>query len=126
MSCDMPGTQLGDIDYDELDPGIREVVRRLNDAHFTTTDSGDGYSKAEHIASGDAEAIPHVYILVEAGTIVAECERLMALVESWGLVVDAVGEGPIWIQATYDPTSAAGVVMLAGVLDVDIASSADN
>ena len=36
-----------DIDYGELDPGIRETVRRLNEEGFETCDSGDGVSKFE-------------------------------------------------------------------------------
>lgn len=31
-----------DIDYNEIDPGIRHVVKALNDAGYETTDSGDG------------------------------------------------------------------------------------
>lgn len=33
--------------YDQLDDGVRELVRLLRDNRFTTTDSGDGYSKPE-------------------------------------------------------------------------------
>lgn len=34
-----------EINYDELDPGIRELVRQLREAGWNTTDSGDGVSK---------------------------------------------------------------------------------
>jgi hypothetical protein len=33
------------IDYEALDPGIRQAVKVLNDYGFETCDSGDGYSK---------------------------------------------------------------------------------
>jgi hypothetical protein len=49
--------------YDELDPGIREVVRFLNDRGFHTTDSGDGRSKPqEWFDAGDAIPYPHVVV----------------------------------------------------------------
>ena len=39
--------QLGALDYNTLDPGIREVVRGLVSLGYDTTDSGDGVSKAD-------------------------------------------------------------------------------
>jgi hypothetical protein len=33
------------IDYEELDPGIRVLVKELNDRGVITSDSGDGVSK---------------------------------------------------------------------------------
>lgn len=33
------------MNYETLDPGIREVVRWLHSLGYKTTDSGDGYSK---------------------------------------------------------------------------------
>ncbi len=44
------------MNYYELDPGIREDVRRVREAGFETTDSGDGVSKA------DADALPYAHI----------------------------------------------------------------
>lgn len=111
----MNGTQFEDINYDELDPGIREVVRRLNNAGFTTTDSGDGVSKPE-ILDGDALDFPHVY-MVEMDDIVGESVRLRRLVESWGIAVGPVGS-KVWIQASFDPCDdQPSVIMLAGVND---------
>ncbi len=44
-----------------LDPGIRDVVVRLNNAGYVTTDSGDGVSKSDDaFASGCALPFPHV------------------------------------------------------------------
>lgn len=45
------------LNYEEMDPGIRDVVKALNEAGFETTDSGDG-SKAA--TDEDAFAFPHV------------------------------------------------------------------
>ena len=49
-------------DYDELDPGIREVVRLLRKHHFDTTDSGDGVSKDAD--PGEVLDYPHVHVFV--------------------------------------------------------------
>lgn len=49
--------------YDELDPGIREVVRALRDAGYNTIDSGDGVSKKGTHAEGEYLDFPHVLVL---------------------------------------------------------------
>ncbi len=60
-----------EMNYEELDPGIREIVRRLNAAGFETTDSGDGVSKpADWYASGEAIPFPHVVIAATADSMV--------------------------------------------------------
>lgn len=49
--------------YDELDPGIRDLVRFLRERHgFNTTDSGDG-SKAATMDC--AMPFPHVVIKID-------------------------------------------------------------
>lgn len=48
------------MNYDELDPGIREKVRAIHDLGYHTTDSGDGVSKP-----ADAEGVlpfPHIVV----------------------------------------------------------------
>lgn len=71
MAVEVPPSLVDDViastvdrpNYDELDPGIREIVRRLNDGGFLTTDSGDGVSKPrEWFDAGDAIPYPHVVI----------------------------------------------------------------
>ena len=47
------------IDYDALDPGIRETVRALRAANFRTTDSGDGRTKTYDWAL----PFPHVVVV---------------------------------------------------------------
>lgn len=61
-----------DIDFGELDPGVRELVRRLREQNFLTCDSGDGVSKPADERVFDR---PHVMI--------AEAHRLQTLVDSW-------------------------------------------
>ena len=78
---------------DALDPGIRDLVVQLNDAGFSTTDSGDGKSKpAEWYASGEAFPYPHVVCEVSQEQIVKETQRLSEVL------------GPTWrVEATYVP-----------------------
>jgi hypothetical protein len=61
-------TPVPEPDYDELDPGIREVVRLLFGAGFGTTDSGDGKTKGEFGAD-----YPHVHIFVPVPPVDSNC-----------------------------------------------------
>jgi hypothetical protein len=77
------------VNYEELDPGIREIVRALNDVGFETTDSGDGVSKpADWYASGEAIPFPHVVAQTTPETMVADAHR-MVFVLGAGWVVEA-------------------------------------
>lgn len=95
------------VDYDHLDPGIRDVVRLLNDAGFKTTDSGDGVSKPkpwyEPDERGITEALPfpHVVCLVaNRRALILEAHRLQAVL------------GPAWhIEGTYYPSTETAVLM---------------
>lgn len=64
------------IDYSQLDPGIRDIVRQLRDAGFETTDSGDGHSKAAEIFDGEALDYAHVFCVATPGHLVAEAKLL--------------------------------------------------
>ena len=48
------------LDYDQLDPGIRKTVRWLRSLGYETTDSGDGRSK--DLSDTDNLDVPHVAI----------------------------------------------------------------
>lgn len=75
--------------YDELDPGIREVVRALNDAGFDTSDSGDGVSKpADWYESGCAIPFPHVVMATSVASMVEDAKRAAAVLGS-GWTVEA-------------------------------------
>ena len=69
--------ELEAIDYSELDPGIRDVVRAMRDAGFNTTDSGDGVSKPKDDMC--ALEYPHVFAVTEPALMIAETDRLGAL-----------------------------------------------
>lgn len=99
------------VPYDDLDPGIRAVVRWLNDNGFTTTDSGDGktkYANGEECAMECAMPFPNVAIRVDAPELVPECRRLVGLLAGRGITPVPMGpdieEGVVNIQGHFDPT----------------------
>jgi hypothetical protein len=106
------------IDYDALDPGIRDTVRRLNILGFETTDSGDGVSKlaAGHPAD-EILNIPHVFIRCSPRDLADVADRLKRDLERNGFCVEPVGHSGIWIQGTLDPADETATIMLAGVTD---------
>lgn len=73
------------VDYTQLDPGVRDVVRLLRRQGFLTTDSGDGKSKPqEWFDAGDAMPFPNVTIRVEREGLFTEADRLRdVLGDSW-------------------------------------------
>jgi len=102
--------------YEELDPGIRKVVRWLNDNGFKTVDSGDGRTKFTEDGkplpeweSGDPDfdmVIPHPHVVIEVTpeALVSETDRLHRLVQE-RVAVEPIGfddEG-VSLQGTYDP-----------------------
>jgi len=100
--------------YDDLDPGIREMVRWLRTLGFNTTDSGDGVTKKEAIADGDALDMPHVAITCPPYRMVNEAQRLMKA------ITDRIGGGSIEpgdITASFDPADDSAVIMLVGIDD---------
>jgi hypothetical protein len=100
--------------YSELDPGIRETVRRLNDLGFETTDSGDGVSKPDMEC---AQSVPNVAITCKGKDMCVIADRLMREVTRGGFSVEPVGTGKVFIQATYDPADGTAVIQLIGVSD---------
>ena len=78
-------------DYETLDPGIRDIVRKVNAAGFETTDSGDGVSKPrDWYDSGEALPFPHVVAMTTPATMVADAHRMQGVL------------GPGWlVEASY-------------------------
>lgn len=104
------------IDYEQLDPGIRDLVRRLREAGFDTTDSGDGVSKPPEWYQPDERGIteafdfPHVVCKTEPHLLFAESRRLLALL------------GDEWdVEANYHPRHGSAT-MLARPSDERIAN----
>lgn len=98
--------------WPELDDGIRETVRALWLAGFEPTDSGDG-SKANTMEC--ALDVTHVFMRCEPGAVVAEAQRLLALVATWGERFAGPAAGPA-VQACYLPVDDVAVIELYGTL----------
>lgn len=94
------------VNYDELDPGIREVVKMLNDHGFETSDSGDGVSKPkEWFESGEAIPFPHVILPVPK-------EQMIVMAHG---VQELLGAG--WtVEASYQ-THTESAILFARTLD---------
>lgn len=78
----------GKLDYETLDPGIRDVVRMMRERGFDTTDSGDGHSK-----DNNPEALPfaHVFAMTTYHHVTVSGFRLrdLAKAQNWDATVEA-------------------------------------
>lgn len=114
------------IDYTKISPGIRELVRKLNEAGFVTTDSGDG----SNYENGMECAIPFPNVHIDPvpnddgsyheatkGIIARLCtSNLLLTLESW-----EIHPKPGQIQLTYDPVGdAQWILSLYNISDVDL------
>lgn len=69
------------LDYEQMNPGIRDVVIFLRDNGFTTCDSGDGATR-DH----DCDLpLPYVHMQIPRNSIAVEVERLAALMMQRGI-----------------------------------------
>lgn len=103
------------MNYDDLDPGIRETVRWLRGLGYETTDSGDGETKSEEHRSVDG---PHVFMRVDHRSVASDADLLFLSLRHAGIHAT---EG--MVQATYDPGSAVQVLALFGVDDAMLAAA---
>lgn len=133
------------IDYDEIDPGVRRLVRLLRDNGFETCDSGDGVSKYADAPEDDeiedgpvlvadwagcAEPVANVYMQIDPARMVSEAHRLEAILERHGRAgllaeeVDNAEAGQpiprVMIEVTYSPRDGHAILALHGVLDEDL------
>lgn len=98
---------MDEINFEELDPGIRETVRRLRRHGFETTDSGDGVSKPADWYQPDEHGItqamnfPHVICLTSPDRLIADAQRLVVLFPTWQ------------VEATYYPRNDKGILMIS-------------
>lgn len=115
----MEASVADDFDYEQLDPGIRRVVRLLREASFDTTDSGDGVTK---LAAGwDREEVhdqPHVHCQVQRPNDIIRAALLMERVLTEAGV--DLGRETVGIQAMYSPLDGIASVVLYGVSDADL------
>lgn len=122
------GVHVDDLNYDDLDPGIRSTVRWLRGHGYDTCDSGDGRTKFE-AAAARGEPIdpddnecgvtphPHVAIQVHPDRLVEEADRLCGLLRDAGIKVGPLDfhDGPS-IQATYDAGDGYALIYVANVV----------
>lgn len=131
------------VPYDDIDPGIREVVIALNGSGFRTSDSGDGVSKKGTPLEGCMMETPNVVMTTPAHHLVAEADRLRCVLESWGVRVGPTkaqveelagpqsgdaseyGHG-VSIQGSYDPGDQSAIIMLLGLDDKLLAECKEN
>lgn len=105
------------VNYDELDPGVRNLVRWLRSRGFFTVDSGDGSKVGEQ---DGARPEAHVVMLVppEAISHYADHLRRLLFQEHEVLVTPLAPEpGGIHVAATYDPCDKQAILDLSGVSD---------
>lgn len=119
---------MDDLNYDELDPGIRRTVRWLRSLGYETCDSGDGKTKpAQGLTWEDGvRDMAHVCInLRDPGTgrngpLGEEATHLLQRLEAIGIRVGPIGheiDGMASIQATYDPATGSSILDLMGLDD---------
>lgn len=116
-----------EIDYDALDPGIRETVRWMRSHGFETTDSGDGVTKlAAGWSRDEVLDVPHVHARVDPFDLVRQADRLVSLVngEGPGRLGLPFESGQLWsVEASYHPVQSVAVLSLIGVNDDAIAAA---
>jgi hypothetical protein len=98
---------MDDLDYSQLDAGIRDAVRFVRSYGFVTTDSGDGRLEGNKAEMEGALPFPHVVVqLDDTATMVAETERLSAI---------AAALGNDWrAELSWSPGGPAVVMLLRG------------
>ena len=85
--------------WDELDPGVLDVVRMFWGAGFAPTDSGDGVSKPTGGRWMNLP-FPHVFMVVETDRLIGETDRAISLLASAGYELDPL-KG--WsVEGVYD------------------------
>lgn len=95
-----------DVNYSELDPGIRSTVEFLREHGFETTESGDGISKPQDQRTLH---VPHVFMVVDPPKMVTESDRLYNLIKNHGYLKEDTH-----IEAAYNPTDGIAVIIFLG------------
>lgn len=103
-----------EINYEELNPGIRRLVKMLRDAGFETIDSGDGITNVEAGMEG-ALKTPHVHCVVASKVMVQEAHRMLSLFTDAALDIES-GQ----VQAMFDPVDGVATVSVYHLNDADL------
>ena len=108
------------IDYSEIDPGVRRLVRWLNERGYETCDSGDG-SKAPEMEC--AFAVANVTIEAHPASLANCADMLRHDLGRLGIAIvpmGSEGEDTRCIQAGYCPATGRAWIDLFGVSDADL------
>lgn len=94
-------TKIITFNYDQLDPGIRDIVKLLHDNGFDTTDSGDGISKSKDgWPENEIIPYPHVFCVDTVNTLINESWRLLKILpKGWK------------VEASYSPNDNKAILM---------------
>jgi hypothetical protein len=99
-----------DFDYEQLDPGIRKVVRWMRENGFETTDSGDGETKTDMDCAFD---MPNVAVHCTRADLFIEADRLADMIRTH---LPRVYQ-EVHIEASYDPMDRSCVLLLLRLHD---------
>jgi len=117
-------------DIEGLDPGVRQLVVRLNEAGFETCDSGDGYTKFLDPRNHTEFVLkyPHVFIRVHRADLFATVDRVEAYLRTQGVVFDrtSLSEGQPSVVGHVEPNDLWCFVEVANVTDDILKKEADD
>jgi hypothetical protein len=99
----------------EVSPGVRQLVKLLNELDFETTDSGDGSNYLEGMEGALPE--PNVAMVVKPEQLISESERLKEVLERRGVRFGFGDDDLPVISASYNPVDKTCVILLLGVND---------
>lgn len=102
-----------DVNYDALDPGIREIVRAIRAAGFDTTDSGDG-SKGSSMVG----ALGYAHVVVNLGKYERLGQGEIDDIQQLRVMAGTIGDG--WsVEASWIP----GSELIVTVFDKEMADA---
>ena len=103
------------MNVEELDPGIRNVVKFISDMGYHTTDSGDGVTK---VGEG-VLPFPHVVVTVPSDRLIRDCNTIMCELEA----MEFGDEIEYGVEGSYCPHVRVATIMVWGLNDTMLASS---
>ncbi len=115
-----------DIDYAQLNPGIRETVRMLRAHGFDTSDSGDGETH-EHECDPEWS---YVAIIVAPANLCEEADRLVVVLRKYGIEAQPMSmdedDDAVIVEAMYNPLDGMALLYITNVHDDDLRPYAAN
>jgi len=99
---------------DDINPGIRETVRRLQEAGYETCDSGDGET---HDHTCDRQEGYVVILLKDDDDIVEHVNKVGALLSSWGVDLSNPHHNGVLLQGNYGYADRLKMVDIHGIHD---------